>query len=122
MTPGREAYLAKCGKRERIVRRLLGVQKRALKQYKELLTYGYSDDADHCYSQIALLKTARQALRHELARLKGMDRVVVPSEQYDRRFETYNWYCTKCDSEISVFENYCSTCGRKILWKKASEC
>lgn len=68
--------------------------------------------------QIRKRKTILTACKHELQRIKGMDRVVIPSEQYDRRFETYNWYCTKCDSEISVFENYCSECGRRILWEK----
>jgi hypothetical protein len=121
MTPEREAYLAKCSKWEKILRHWIKVRKNDIKRHKfELNNAETIGEPKNLFrlNEIRFHKDHLKCFRHELARLKGMDRVAVPSEQYDRRFETYNWYCTKCDSEISTFENCCSNCGRRILWEK----
>ena len=122
MTPEREAYWKKCSLKERTLRALINDEKCAIKVLKNNFKYPENYNFNILLIMISQCKVRLSAYCHELQRLKGMDRVVIPSEQYDRRFKTYNWYCTKCDSEISVFGNYCPTCGRKILWKKASEC
>jgi hypothetical protein len=119
MTPEREAYLAKCGNNEKTLRAVLDSQKQGVKTYKHILNNDSlmsKAEIEYVLDSLRNYKRGVSFYRHELNRIKGMDRVVIPSEQYDRRFETYNWYCTKCDSEISVFENYCSECGRRILW------
>ena len=122
MTPEREAYLAKCGDKEVWLRSAIRATKRDISYQKQRISNANEEwIATGAKCELWNEKQLLMTLRHELQRIKGMDRVVIPSEQYDRRFETYNWYCTKCDSEISVFENYCPTCGRKILWKKVSE-
>lgn len=121
MTPEREAYLTTIGAKERAVRHALKMAKFSLSETKEWWIknkFTKPSKINGYKKTVKRQKATVMALRHELQRIKGMDRVVVPSEQYDRRFETYNWYCTKCDSEISVFENYCSECGRRILWRR----
>lgn len=118
MTPEREAYLAKCSDKEKSIRMILKTQQRALKQYKEILTYGYTDAEEHCYFKIALYQISIQALRHELARLKGMDRVAVPRNYRECNVSITGHFATcKCGRDVS-WERSCPNCGRNILWGK----
>lgn len=111
MTPEREAYLAKCKWKERYIRDKIAQEKGYIKHNKQILNSVNLDEAYDCFAfeidylhyEIKYRKYKLTVLRHELQRLKGMDRVVIPSERYNRRFGTHHWYCTKCYSEISGF-------------------
>lgn len=95
MTPEREAYLKAIGSKERAIRHALKMAKFSLSETKEWWTkhkYTKPSKINGCKKTVKRQKATVLALRHELARLKGMDKVVIPSEQYDRRFETYSWY------------------------------
>ena len=62
-------------------------------------------------------KVRLAAYRHELNRLKGMDRVVVPSDAYTREY-LGNGVCV-CGYELhKKRHNYCPRCGRRVLWEK----
>ena len=74
-------------------------------------------------------KIKLNAYRHKLARIKGMDRVVVPR---DVTFDTFViCYCLEgyrllgvcsCGKRLVQYKhNYCPDCGRLILWNKCYE-
>lgn len=120
MTPKREAYLAKCSKREKRLRFKIQEFKNDICNEKYRLTQGghlVEPDNTRCRTRIRQYKHHLSAYRHELNRLKGMDRVVVP------RFRGYNCdgiivgYCT-CGNDVNFYEAYCSDCGRRILWER----
>lgn len=132
MTPEREKYLAKCGRRELWLRSLIKIHKEAIKKAKEQLR----NDVFDSYGQVADCKSAMRAnrwliasLHHELNCLKGMDRVVVPRVKFsvkEIRGHRYtgkkSYYATcKCGNEFLYSgngEDYCPNCGRKLLWEK----
>ena len=110
MTPKRKAYLAKCSEWEVEVRNWIKIQKQQLRIAKTGLGYGCDDE----YYRHNVRKRKRYLMmyRHELQRLKGMDRVVVP-----KRAEGYiGVFVCSCGSD--VIANYCPNCGRRILWEK----
>lgn len=125
MTPEREAYLAKCGMREYQIRVLIRSYKHELKKNKAVCSsydlkqigrkpFGYNLSIGSVKGDKIIIT----ALRRELARIKGMDRVAMPYEVYDKSTDLDDWYCSNCDREVSVFEGYCPNCGRHILWEK----
>jgi hypothetical protein len=65
-------------------------------------------------------KIQLNAYRHELQRLKGMDRVVVPRVSYTSersgQFLVRHEHC--CCGNKLFGEVYCPECGRRILWEK----
>ena len=65
-------------------------------------------------------KQLLMTLRHELARLKGMDRVVVvgDDEPFVNTLTGAEYWTCKCGTGIYVTDNYCSNCGERILWWK----
>lgn len=65
-------------------------------------------------------KVIISALYHELARLKGMDRVVVPKVTYVGKCnDTFMQRVERCTcGERLIGENYCPECGRRILREK----
>lgn len=115
MTPEREKYLAKCSKRELVLRHWIELQNVNIKAYK-------ADFKKNPTKARRLLQTMKYELvvyRHELARLKGMDRVTYP-----RRIMLNNgdyivglWRCSSCSDGLCEGDNYCTDCGRKILWE-----
>lgn len=110
MTPQRKAYLAKCSKKELWYRKRLFELKASLKTLKILATA----PENSCWLEnIKFIKWEILVLRHELARLKGLDRVVVP-EVYK---STGVFHCSKCNGAVWLIkDNYCPNCGRRILW------
>ena len=121
MTPEREKYIRSCNLKERIIRHLIRNSKEELKKNKAVCNsynlkligrkpFGYK-------LHIVRIKESKlmlNAYRHELARVKGMDRVVVPKPVGYKELE---WYC-KCGEEVIDFDTYCSYCGRRLLWEK----
>ena len=116
MTPEREKYLAKCGKKEMWLREEIKSYKREIKCCKSELSKGY--DYEFWLGSLRFRKMWLQLHHHELNRLKGMYRVVVPYVVYDKSSNLEDWYCSNCNMGVSVFERYCSNCGRRILWDK----
>ena len=128
MTPERERYLAKCNKREKYLRKKIADCKLLIKLLKYAIYINLG--APYYYNSHQCLREKKyeySAYRHELARLKGMDRVVVPREaRYELILEGYTGYCY-CGNFL--MENclnkkaniHCDKCGRRILWKKVSE-
>lgn len=110
MTPAREAYLMKCSKREKELRFNINQAKINLAVFKmAVIKQGMLPILKN---SIKSTKCRLVAYRHELHRLKGMDRVAVP-----RRAEGYiGVFVCKCGSD--VIANYCPNCGRRILWDR----
>ena len=123
MTPQRKAYLEKCNWKERYIRAKIAQEKGHIKHNKQILNSANLDEAydcfsfeiDYLYHEIKYRKYKITVLRHELQRLKGMDRVVVP---IDTMYDKTEGFCT-CGNDVNDFETYCSDCGRKLLWEKA---
>lgn len=92
MTPKREKYLAKCGKLEMKYRKWIQDTKERIKEAKERLTI--ECDVEWEKSIMRSHKVYLGWYKHELNRLKGMDRVVVPREvRYELTVEGYTGYC-----------------------------
>lgn len=120
MTPHREEYLAKCSERETLLRMMI-------QQYKDsILSHKYALNKDETFTEedrryrLRMLRYAKYhlaAYRHELARLKGMDRVVVPSDAYTRKY-LGTGTCV-CEFELDKkHHSYCPNCGRRVLWRR----
>lgn len=62
--------------------------------------------------EIRRYKTILTVCKHELARIRGWDKVVVP-----RRHKEYKCVFV-CSCGHDVIDNFCPRCGRKILWEK----
>ena len=110
MTPKREKYLAKCGKLEMKYRKWIQDTKERIKEAKERLTI--ECDVEWEKSIMRSHKVYLGWYKHELNRLKGMDRVVVPKR---------GCFC-KCGRDLygakMLGSKYCDECGRKLLWEK----
>lgn len=133
MTPERKAYLAKCKWKERYIRDKIAQEKGYIKHNKQILNsvnlkgaYDcFAFEIDWLYHEIKYRKYKLTVLRHELARLKGMDRVVVPQyKKYDSRYCCNVGWC-RCGEflkQINVLgvaiNEYCPNCGRHVLWEK----
>ena len=119
MTPEREAYLAKCGKLEKKYREWIAKTKETIKDAKENLNR-VGVDVEWEKHILRSHKIYLGWYRHELNRLKGMDRVVVPKVTYVSKCnDTFMQRLERCTcGERLIGENYCPGCGRKILWEK----
>ena len=78
------------------------------------------DDIEYCLSSIRFHKDRINCYRHELARLKGMDRVVVigDDEPFVNTLTCAEYWTCKCGAGIYGSDRYCSNCGKRILWEK----
>ena len=117
MTPERAKYLAKCSERERYIRMKLSTARLYLKWHKKSISNGgiRVTKPTAKYEKFELM-----AYRHELNRLKGMDRVVVigDDEPFVNTLTGAEYWTCKCGAGIYVTDNYCSNCGKRILWEK----
>lgn len=120
MTPKRKAYLAKCSRRERFIRDYIAYYKQNLKIYKRAKRT--NDGGEYWVrKQIRNTKFNLSAYRHELARLKGMERVTVPKLltflfSDGKRFEGF--VCSHCGETLMRDSCVNCGCGRRILWNK----
>lgn len=133
MTPKREKYLNTCSQQEARIRGLLKYHKHKLKEAKAVCNaYNLQANDRKVFSYLLATghilhhKTIVSNLRHELNRLKGMDRVVVPR---DVTFDSFvKGYCQEgfglvgvcsCGKHLVRYKhNYCPDCGCRILWNK----
>ena len=119
MTPEREAYLAKCSKREKFLRRKIVEAKGVLRIYKfglnrEPKLYPLTQgQIQYALKVICETKIAISIYRHKLNRLKGWTECVPEVVSY----KEFEGVC-KCGNDVTDFDFYCSRCGRKLLWKK----
>lgn len=125
MTPKREAYLAKCSDREKLLRWKLKEAKQVLRKYKfaqnrkrEIYPFPLTEaQIVYIKKMVYESKTLINVYRHELARLKGMDRVAMPIVVVTGDY--LEGYCDYCGGVISEHDHdYCPCCGRRILWEK----
>ena len=134
MTPEREKYLAKCSEREMWIRRQISSDKRELsnakirlKVFREELLEAYElgkwfavREKQQIDIMLKVTKYRLTVCKQALARLKGVDRVVVPKVTYigfgGSDFLQRVERCT-CGERL-MGENYCPECGRRILRKK----
>ena len=127
MTPKRKKYLAKCSKREKELRFNINKAKLNLAVFKMAVTK--QGMLPILKDSIKSTKCMLVAYRHELHRLKGMDRVVVPKVKFSvpqirewGRTGRISYYATcKCGNDTLYSGNdecYCPQCGRRILWEK----
>lgn len=114
MTPERKAYWEKCSLKERTLRALINDEKCAIKVLKNNFKYPENYNFNVLLIMISQCKVRLSAYRHELARLKGMDRVAIPKPVGYKELE----WCCKCGEEVIDFDTYCSYCGKRLLWEK----
>lgn len=132
MTPERKAYLMEHIGREATIRHLIRWYKYELKKYKAVCNsydlkrigrkpFGYRVHIVRVNETKLIINT----LRHELNRLKGMDRVVVPNRsqkliyRIGEEFKVSKVGFCNCKANLTeVLHVYCPDCGRKILWDK----
>lgn len=131
MTLKREMYLDTCSPKELRIRGLIRYHKHKLKEAKAVCnSYNLQANSRKAFSYLLATghilhhKTIVSNLRHELNRLKGMDRVVVPKVTYYLRnngaFVQRANRCL-CGERLAGGEWYCPNCGRKILWDKMKQ-
>lgn len=125
MTPQRQAYLAKCSRKEFVIRKNIAEYKSEIKVIKKNLAK--SDDVEFDLGLLHWRKFHLMLFKHELARLKGVDNVVVPKFRFAvneiicRRYtgkKSYYGYCGCGKSVNSSDDKFCCKCGRKLLWEK----
>lgn len=135
MTPERRKYLMKSSNKEREIRGLIRRCKKALSISKSECNAFNLKPADkkpleylEKYIQLKDSKILLQALRHELARFKGMGRVAPIILEITRSEDTFeiidaDAFCGCCKQLLSIFQkkSYCPNCGRKILWEKVKK-
>lgn len=132
MTPEREMYFSKCSKREMWVRRQIAADKRELsnakirlKVFREELLEAYKlgkwfavKEKQQIDIMLKVTKYRLTVCKQALARLKGMDRVVVPTFYHS----TDVYHCHKCTTAIwPARDNYCPWCGKRLLWEKVKQ-
>ena len=129
MTPERKAYLAKCGNREVWLRSAIVTTQKDISCQKQRISNATEEwIATGAKCELWHKKQLLMTLRHELQRIKGMDRVVVPFKSYSREVEDgvlveYEVQtCPNCNvlvgGDLCEVHNYCPDCGRKILWER----
>ncbi|MBR5172398.1 MAG: hypothetical protein IKW14_03235 [Phascolarctobacterium sp.] len=117
----REKYLAKMGKRERLIRKQIKSLKKHMQNAKFFVNV--LDFADERIRKDARLdaecaRIAIKVLRKELSkdRIKG-----VPVVRDDAEFGDGELHCKACwwtvaDKDQNYTINYCPNCGRRIDW------
>lgn len=127
MTPEREKYIAKCSKWEKILRHWIEVAKSDIKRHKFFLNNAEAVGEPKNLLRLAEIRFYKDRIncyRHELQRIKGMDRVVVPYEVMRFGFEAniprVSYNC-ECFEPIDRKFKYCPQCGKRILWEKVSK-
>lgn len=124
MTLKREIYLNTCSENEQRIRSLLKYHKYKLKEAKSVCNsykiqtkiikpFGYLLNNGY----IMLNKIIISNLRHELNRLKGMDRVARIDWTDINCYGNLCGRC-KCGNMVTEFDKYCDECGRRILDKQ----
>lgn len=121
MTPKRKAYLNKCSQEEIWLRLKIRESKDRLfaaKIYR-------NPESNFCSmregkKRVRFAKFMLKTYQNALARLKGMDRVVVvgDDEPFANTLTGAEYWICKCGTGIYVTDNYCSNCGKRILWEK----
>ena len=120
MTPKREAYLEKCSNREMWLRSAIVATKRDISYQKQRITLTNDEwMATGAKCELWYKKQLLMTLRHELQRLKGMDRVVVPKVVHILVDGGKVVQC-RCRYWLRQFQglDYCPKCGRRIIREK----
>ena len=132
MTPERKAYLARCSDKARRLHKLIKSAKFDLSKCKEDLKL--VPGLTFLKWRVKHAKVILASYRHELQRIKGMDRVFsrgkapVKQSEFHSGIEYSAFYCGDCGYIVEVVEDdgefkkstikFCPYCGRRILWGK----
>ena len=141
MTPKREAYLEKCSYREAWLRSAIVATKRDISYQKQRISNATDEwIATGAKCELWHEKQLLMTLRHELARLKGMDRVVVWNTRFEPvkrgkwvkhceivqglsgcggsasvvEYEKDFLMCSECTEIVEYASNFCPNCGTKM--------
>ena len=122
MTSERVAYLAKCSNRELWLRsEIRNIEIDICWQKQRISNANEEWIATGAKCELWHKKQLLMTLRHEVARLKGMDRVVEPYEVmrfgFGANVPKVSYNC-ECFEPIDRKHKYCPNCGRRILWEK----
>lgn len=128
MTPQRERYLAKCSKKEKILRKLIASAKESIRIFKKE-SRTYSCGKEWTKEQLYYHKCLLTAYRYELAKLKKRVRKkAYPVRSFIEEYEDINlvqyeiWKCPDCDTivggDLEMTCKFCPICGNHIIWKK----
>lgn len=120
MTPEREDYRNKCSNRESLLRAFITDEENNIRRFKNSLNNlqgMFSRSID--LIMIRHSKVRLNAYRHELQRIKGMERVVVigDDEPSVNTLTGAEYWTCKCGTGIYETDNCCSGCGRRVLRK-----
>ena len=130
-TKRRRKYLASCSEKEKYIREEIAMYKKSVRHWKHFLNFELSSllengKSSNLYNTPEEVKQAivhqtfqMKTYRHELNRLKSMDRVAkIKTHQWLRGTNCVIAFC-ECGDSVAVNEfNYCPTCGKKLLWEK----
>lgn len=132
-TKRRRKYLASCSEKEKYIREEIAMYKKSVRHWKHFLNFELSvlleeGKSSNLYSTPEEVKQAivhqtfqMKTYRHELNRLRGFSRVVVPRRAILARWSgIWLGYC-KCGVSVKSLGTYCPNCGRKILWEKVNK-
>lgn len=120
MTPEREKYLACITSRKRVIRHAIRMAALSLRETKEWWAKHKTNRPNKIRGYKKTVKRQKltlMACKRELAKLKGMDRAVVPRKAYIGAWGDKGGLC-KCGKHITDVHNYCPWCGKRLLWEK----
>ena len=137
MTPKRKKYLKRCSEREKYIREEIQIYKKSVKHWKHYLNVelpkilakgekpSLYDTPEEARQAITHQTFQMKTYRHELSRLKGMDRVVVPKQTQtatyfaDGEWKQCNLEHCSCGALLDkVLNIYCYKCGKRIIWRR----
>ena len=106
--------------KEEVLRKIIADCKESLKIFKKARQTNIGGKG-WCGKYIRKNKTILTACKHELNRLKEMDNILIPKKIFFDNYCGMHTKCTRCSCGklIPNFENYCSECGKRILWKRS---
>ena len=116
MTPARHAYFDKCSDKELKLRNLIAGSKYYLKTCKEDLTH--FPEWGFLKGKVKQEKINLTALRHELAKFKGMENVTRARVVIYNKEKKIGYGRCRCGAHLILSQVICSRCGKRILWEK----
>lgn len=130
VTLEREKYFDKCSAKELKIRKEINWCKQHIKMAKEILNLSEDDMVKFAsLNTIRSFKSRLTIYKHELARIKNIERVAVPRRTQKVIFRIHEDFqlsktgLCKCGERLTeILHIHCPKCGRRILWEKVEQC